>query len=249
MSKKFKGNAAKVSGINRKAKMSDKTKIINDQLLFLMQDTREYVLSRHTTPFIREFHKNQTVLVEDALWFGETSTTHLVACPSVDELRENPVSIADIGYKRMGVFLQLNLHESEKYDDSETNSDEDVSKFNVLIYAPVLSIYKDHVQLKIIKGTVKNQWFYDSYYYRMPLDFIESYIGGKDIEIDVRRSYEDQSFPSDEYLINQCQRFIKVIVQQLHKKKYQSNENSSVVITELNFANGEQYYFKIWQDQ
>lgn len=249
MSKKTISSAAKVGGIKKKVKLNEKSNVINDLLLRLIQCTREYVLSDKSNAFVREFHKNQTILVEDTLWYGDTNTKFIASKPSIAELKEKPVSISDAGYKRMGVFLQLNPNETEDFDDLINIDEQDVSNFKVSCYAAIMSVYKDHVQLKVVKGTPRTEWFYDSYYYRLPLNFIDLFVNGEDIGVEVRRSYEKQEFPSDTYLINHLNRFIEVILYQLYKKKYYTKSAGLIVKTELLMKNSEKYTFKIWQDE
>jgi hypothetical protein len=247
MSNKLKPNKAKVSLIKKKIKLNERSMLIDNHLLRLMQDTREYALSTKSSPFVKEFHKNQTVLVEESLWFSCSNIEFLLNYPSKSVLKESQLSVDDIGYKRMGIFLYLDPNKPEEFDDVGNIDEQDIINFKVANFASVLSVYKDHVQLKIIKCSIKNCWFYDSYYYKLPLNFIELYIQGENIDMEIKRSYEAQEYPSDNYLISHCERFIELIIFELYKKKYQRKPDDCVMVTELNFKNYEQYRFKIWQ--
>lgn len=245
--KRNKQLGTKVSLKTKKVKPNAQTKVIYEHLTSLLLNVRRYMTSTETTKFVQEFHKNQLKLINDALYFGETASSNALSSPSKNELIESNININDIPYKRICAFLQLEMKDAEQYDDLPNITEGDRDLYAVCIYAAFLTIHEDYIQLKVAKGNRYGNWYFDAYYFKLPLDIIERYLNGMDMDIEIRLGFELQELPSDEYLISHCTRFLKFILDQMFKMKVHFKNEYDVYKSEVHLQKGEKHTFKIYQ--
>lgn len=237
---------SKVSLKSKKVKPSNHTNVIASHLTNLLVCIRNYMTNSESPRLVKDFHANQLRIVSDALYFGETISSNAIG-PSRNEIREANISLKDFPCKRIGAILQLNQGETEDFDDLEGICEEDKKRYKVCVFTALMTINDDHIQLKVAKGNPKGEWFFDAYYYRLPKNVIELFLNGEDMEIEVRLSYEKQIMPSDEYLINHCNRFLKFILDQIYKMKVVYKNEGDIYRSDVYLKNSEHHSFKIWQ--